>query len=220
MRRPLPLVTLTRLWTNFSFYQRRLAGRVRGVAGNLIVQDTTPGHFAGKIVKAPDYTGPVQGIEGQYIATSPDDLVLTAQSPSLFLHTGTGNDAISALSGTNILDGGTGSNFLVGGSDSDTFFVDDRGASADLWDTITNFHPGDAVTVWGVTPQDFNLAWVDGQGAAFYTGLTLHATAAGKPTASLTLAGFASGDTTTGKLTISFGTDSGSGSAYMSIQSH
>jgi Ca2+-binding RTX toxin-like protein len=190
------------------------------VAGSLIVQDTTPGHSAGQIVTVPDYTGPVAGIEGQYISTSPDNLVLTAQSPSLFLHTGSGDDAISALSGSNVLDGGTGSNFLVGGSGNDTFFVDDRGAKADIWDSIVNFHAGDSVTVWGVTPQDFNLAWVNGQGAAPYTGLTLHATEAGKSTASLTLAGFTTSDMTTGKLTISYGTDAGSGSPYMSIVAH
>ena len=96
-------------------------------------------------------------------------------------------DAIAANSGINVLDGGTGSNFLTGGSGTDTFFVDDRGPTADIWSTVNGFHAGDAATIWGVTPQDFGLTWVDGQGAAGYTGLTLHATASGKPTASLTL---------------------------------
>jgi hypothetical protein len=55
---------------------------------------------------------------------------------------------------------------------------------------------------------------MDGQGAAGYTGLTLHATAAGEPTASLTLVGFTSTDLNDGKLTVSFGV---AGSAYMYV---
>jgi hypothetical protein len=99
----------------------------------------------------------------------------------------------------------------------DTFFVDDRAATADIWSTVAGFHAGDAATIWGVTQQDFTLAFVDGQGAAGFTGLTLHATASGKPTASLTLAGYSQADTANGRLSVSFGTDPASGSAFMFI---
>jgi Ca2+-binding RTX toxin-like protein len=126
-------------------------------------------------------------------------------------------DAIAVVSGTNVLDGSTGSNFLVGGSGTDTFFVDDRGPLSDIWSTVSGFHAGDAATIWGVTPQDFALSWVDGQGASGYTGLTLHATAPGKPNASLTLAGYTSADLGNGRLSVSFGTDPASRSAYMFI---
>lgn len=95
--------------------------------------------------------------------------------------------------------------FLVGGDGSDTFFVDDRAATAAIWSTVVGFHRDDSATVWGVTPQDFKLDWADGQGAAGYTGLTLHATAANKPTASLTLAGFNTGDLTNGRLSVAYG---------------
>jgi hypothetical protein len=61
---------------------------------------------------------------------------------------------------------------------------------------------------------------MDGQGAAGFTGLTLHATAAGKPTASLTLAGFTSSDLSNGRLSVSFGTDPASGSAYLYVHSN
>jgi hypothetical protein len=80
--------------------------------------------------------------------------------------------------------------------------------TVDIWSTVNGFHKGDAATIWGVTPQDFNLSWVDGQGATGFTGLTLHATASGQPTASLTFAGY---------LSVSFGTDPASGSAYMYV---
>ena len=123
-----------------------------------------------------------------------------------------------------MLDGSTGSNFLTGGSGDDTFFVDDRGPTCAIWDTVNTFHSGDAATIWGVTPSDFTLSWVDGQGAAGHTGLTLHATAAGVPTASLTLAGLTSADLTDGKLTLSYGTTAASGgvagSTYMYVHAN
>jgi hypothetical protein len=86
---------------------------------------------------------------------------------------------------------------------------------------LVNFHAGDDVTVWGVTSQDFKFDWVDNQGATGFTGLTMHATAAGNPTASLTLAGYSSDDLHNGRLSVSFGhTDDqpgAPGSSYMVI---
>jgi Ca2+-binding RTX toxin-like protein len=163
------------------------------------------------------YTGPVHDLEHEYVSITHDSLNITCATPDWFIHSGSGDDAIAVSSGTNVLDGGTGSNFLTGGSGTDTFFVDDRGATADIWSTVVGFHAGDAATIWGVTPQDFGLAWVDGQGAAGFTGLTLHATASGMPTASLTLAGYSQADLGNGRLSVSFGTDPASGSAYMSV---
>jgi hypothetical protein len=162
---------------------------------------------------AASYTGPVSGVLNHYINATTDGLNVSASTPDWFIHSGSGNDAIAASSGTNVLDGGTGSNFLTGGTGDDTFFVDDRGPTSDIWDTVNNFHAGDAATIWGVTPSDFNLAWVDGQGAAGYTGLTLHATAVGVPTASLTLAGLTTTDITDGRLSVSYGASGGN--AYM-----
>jgi serralysin len=161
------------------------------------------------------YSGPVSGLEKEYIDVTSDNLNISVSTPNWFIHSGSGNDAIAANSGTNVLDGGTGSNFLTGGSGTDTFFVDDRGATADIWSTVSGFHAGDAATIWGVTPQDFSVTWMDGQGAAGFTGLTLHTTASGQPTASLTLAGYTSADLSDGRLSVSFGTVGGS--AYMYV---
>jgi hypothetical protein len=163
------------------------------------------------------YPGPVAGLQHQYINTTSDGINITASSPNWFIHSGSGEDAIAVSSGTNVLDGGTGSNFLTGGSGTDTFFVDDRAATADIWSTVVGFHAGDAATIWGVTPQDFGLNFVDGQGAAGFTGLTLHATAAGKPTASLTLTGYSQADLNNGRLTVQFGTEPVSGSSFMFV---
>jgi Ca2+-binding RTX toxin-like protein len=179
----------------------------------LLVQDTTLNQALTPSIEA--YTGPVAGIQHQYINTGADSFNITAATPNWFIHSGSGNDAIAVSSGTNVLDGGAGSNFLTGGSGADTFFVDDRGPTADIWSTVNNFHAGDAATIWGVTPQDHSLDWVDGQGAAGYTGLTLHATAPGLPTASLTLVGFTQSDLHDGRLSVSFG--SSNGSSYMYV---
>ena len=181
----------------------------------LVIGDVTTGQPVTAIGQP--YTGPVSDLQQQYINVTTDNLNVIATTPNWFIYSGGGEDAIAASSGTNVLDGGIGSNFLTGGSGADTFFVDDRGPTADLWSTVGGFHTGDAATIWGITPQDFRLNLVDGQGAAGFTGLTLHATASGKPTASLTLAGFTQADMTNGRLSVSFGTDTASGSAFMFI---
>jgi hypothetical protein len=191
---------------------------------NFMIADTTTGGVSSSAGTA--YTGPVAGLQNEFITTTSDNLAITATAPNSFIHSGSGEDAIdvSHANGNNVLDGSTGSNFLVGGTGSDTFFVDDRGPSSDIWSTVSNFHSGDAATLWGITPGDFSLSWVDGQGAAGFTGLTLHATAPGAPTASLTLAGFSSADLSDGKLTVSFGMTSATGgvpgSSYMYVHAN
>ena len=180
--------------------------------------DTTTGQLLFTDVQP--YVGPVSGLQKEYVIITNDSINVAVTTDNWFIHTGSGDDAIAVSSGINVLDGGTGSNFLTGGSGSDTFFVDDRVATADIWSTVVGFHAGDAATIWGVTPHDFGLAWVDGQGAAGFTGLTLHGTAAGRPTASLTLAGYSQADLSNGRLSVTFGTDPASGSAYIFVHSN
>ena len=163
------------------------------------------------------YTGPVRGLDHEYIGITSHNLNIGVSNDNWFVHSGGGDDAIAVHGGTNVLDGGTGSNFLTGGTGRDTFFVDDRSASADIWSTVVNFHASDDATIWGITAKDFNIAWVNGQGAAGFTGLTLHATAAGQPTASLTLAGFTTADLSSARVSVTFGTDAASGSPYMNV---
>jgi Ca2+-binding RTX toxin-like protein len=118
-----------------------------------------------------------------------------------------------------VLDGSTGSNFLVGGSGDDTFFVDDRSPSADIWSTVANFHSGDAATVFGITPSGFDTSWVNSQGALGYTGLTLHVTAPNQPTASLTLVGYSTADLSNGQISTSWGTES-DGTPYLYVHAN
>ena len=163
------------------------------------------------------YAGPVAGLEREMILLTPENLTIALAGPNWFVHSGSGDDAIAAFGGTNVLDGGTGSNFLTGGSGADTFFVDARGATAPIWSTVNGFSTGDAATLWGVSESSFDLNWFDGQGAPDFTGLTLHATAVGRPTASLTLPGFTNAQRTGGGLTVLFGHDPGSDSDYMFV---
>ena len=191
-------------------------------AGNFTIHDETSGQV---YQSAGDpYAGPVAGLASQVIISTSDNINIVAEVPNVFIHTGSGNDAldVSAVNGNNVLDGSTGSNFMVGGVGKDTFVVDDRSATTDIWSTLSKFHSGDAVTVFGLTQADFNLNWVDGQGAAGNTGLTLHATAAGKPIASFTLVGYTTADLTNGMLNVSFGKTADAtnlpGSNYMEVQ--
>ena len=183
------------------------------ILGGLDVMDMTKGQRVA--ATGQPYTGPVSGLQDEYINITSDNLNINVSTPNWFIHSGSGTDAIAVSGGVNVLDGGTGSNFLTGGTGTDTFFVDDRAAAADIWSTVAGFHAGDSATIWGVTPQGFGLTFADGKGAAGFTGLTLHAKASGKPTASLTLTGFSQADVTSGRLSVLFGTDSASGSAYM-----
>jgi hypothetical protein len=152
---------------------------------------------------------------------------VTALVPNTFIHAGSGEDAVdvSHVGGTNVLDGAGGSHFMVGGtgpSSFDTFFVEDSTfsqSSSDIWSTVVNFHAGDAATTFGVTQAGFTTAWVDGQGAAGYTGLTLHVTAPGVPTVSLTLSGYTTAALTNGTLTTSYGTEN-DGTPYLYIHAN
>jgi hypothetical protein len=169
------------------------------------------------------YTGPVSGLNWQYMNLSPSNLNVVANVPNAFIHSGAGEDAlnVSVASGNNVLDGSTGSNFLVGGAGQDTFFLDDRGPAAALWDTLVNFHSGDSATVWGLTANDFQVQTADGQGAGGFAGLTFHFTGGNQPTASLTLTGYNSGSLSNGQLSMSYGRTGDlpglPGSDYLSI---
>ncbi len=183
----------------------------------LAAVDTTAGRPVA--AKGQPYTGPVGSVQRQYINITPDNLNVSVSTPNWFIHTGGGQDAIAVSSGNNVVDGGAGSNFLTGGSGRDVFFVDERGATATTWRPAANFHAADAVTLWGVSQSGFQINWLDGAGAAGATGLTLVAQAAGRPEVLLTLPGFTRADLT-GRLGVSFGTDAGSGSAYMNIRAN
>lgn len=171
------------------------------------------------------YAGPVPGLDRQLILVGPNNVNITAAVPNVFIHSGSGTDAIdvSRANGNNVLDGSTGSSFLTGGTGTDTFFLDDRNPASDTYSTVVNFHAGDNITILGINPADFRLATLDNQGAASAKGLAYTFSAPGKPNATVVLAGFSNADLANGRLTTSYGSNPatpgvpGSGGAYFNI---
>ncbi len=166
------------------------------------------------------YNGPVSGLQDEYVDVSSDNLDVTASHDNWFIKTGSGTDVITVHGGTNVLDGGTGSNFLVGGTGadggSDTFFFDGR-QTTPTWDTIVNFHPGDAVTLWGYVPGQNVLGWAASEGATGYQGATIHAAFAGPGTpvnGSVTFASISLADAQA-KFSVSSGTEAGLSYLYI-----
>ncbi len=164
------------------------------------------------------YTGPVSYLNNQYVWTGPGGVAIAAHSANVFLHGGTADDALTAVAGSNVLDGGQGSNFLTGatGADggTDTFYVDGRSGGT-TWSTINNFHHGDVITLWGFTAGSSTGFDTASGKAAFvtdgvtgYQGATIHSELGGAGTgvnASLTIAGLSVADAAS-KLSVSTGT--------------
>jgi len=121
----------------------------------------------------PDY------LQWSYIWNSSDGVSLATSAPNVFLHGGSGQDSLQVVSGHNVLDGGTGSNFMTGGTGYDTFFTDARGTAV-VWNTLRNFHAGDAATLWGFVPGVSSYHWDAAvAGASGSTGATLRANIVG-----------------------------------------
>ncbi len=114
-------------------------------------------------------------IHSQYIYAGSDAMAASTSAANVFIHTGSGDDAIQVSSGQNVLDGGLGSNFLTGGTGTDTFFTDARNPGV-VWNTIRGFHAGDAATLWGFDVKVSSYHWDSSvSGAAGSQGATLRA---------------------------------------------
>ena len=166
------------------------------------------------------YAGPVAFLQRQFIWSGTNGIVVSASTSDVFLHGGSGDDALAVQDGHNVLDGGAGSNFLVGGTGAgggtDTFFVDGRGGG-NTWSTIVNFHHGDTLNLWGFQPGTSTVPWTANDGTAGYTGATIHSELAGAGmgvNASATFAGLTMDDVQN-KLTVSTGTVAGL--SYLSV---
>ncbi len=186
--------------------------------GNFLYTDLTTGMSGTATGDA--YTGPVAGLTQQYIWASSDGVAVAATVGNVFLHGGSGDDALAVSSGSNVLDGGGGSNFLTGatGADggSDTFFVDGRGGGT-TWSTAVNFHHGDAVTVFGFQDGISTRPWSALDGAVGYQGATIHSELGGAGTGvndSITFAGVSLADAQA-KFTTSTGTVGGA--SYLQV---
>lgn len=192
--------------------------------GNFTVADETTGQQS--YASGSAYSGPVQGLTDQFILVTPDNLNITSHVAGSFIHSGAGNDAIdvSKAGGNNILDGSTGSNFLTGGTGDDTFYLDDRALTSDVFSTVVGFHSGDNVSTFGVNATDFKINMLDNQGAVGSKGLDYAFTEAGHPNANVVIAGYTVADLSNGRLTATFGTTPDTpglpGSQYLNIHAN
>lgn len=160
----------------------------------------TPGALVSGDDDGAAYAGPVNYLQHEYVWGGHGGRAIASTVANVFIHGGDGDDAISATSGSNVLDGGAGSNFLTGGhgddGGTDTFFADTRGGQT-VWDTVVNFHHGDAVTIWGFKAGTTAVTWGENEGAEGFKGATLHAEIDGAGTgvnASVTFAGMSLAD--------------------------
>lgn len=119
------------------------------------------------------YAGPVSHVERQFIGDRGGQVVFGTKGSDFIKMTG-GANAVNGGVGDDVLDGGVGSNFLTGGIGNDIFFLDGRGGGV-TWSTITDWEPGEQLSLWGWRPGISKATWVDFDGAEGYQGLTLHA---------------------------------------------
>ena len=134
---------------------------------------------SGVLAMDPASAGGPGYLQWQYIYSGSDNLALATQTPNVFIHSGSGFDAIQVTSGNNVLDGGLGSNFLTGGTGTDTFFTDARNPGV-VWNTLRNFHAADAATLWGFTAGVSSYRWEPTvAGAPGSEGATLRANIVG-----------------------------------------
>ena len=147
--------------------------------GALVAYQDASTNQGGVLAMAPAAAGGPAYLQWQYIYGGSDNLALSTQAPNVFIHSGSGYDAIQVASGNNVLDGGLGSNFLTGGTGTDTFFTDARNPGV-VWNTLRNFHAGDAATLWGFTAGVSSYRWEPTvTGAPGSEGATLRANIVG-----------------------------------------
>ena len=117
------------------------------------------------------YSGPVAGLQRQYLGTSASEIV-AGTAGNDFMNLLGGDDAANGGQGNDVLDGGTGSNFLSGGGGTDVFFSDGRGGTV-TWSTITDWQPGEQLSIWGWHPGVSRVSWSESAGATGYKGVTM-----------------------------------------------
>ncbi len=138
------------------------------------------------------YTGSA-GLSNQMTWSSADSVAIAANGGSSDIVGGSASDGLQALGGVNVLDGEGGSNFFVGGTGAgsqDYFYMDGRAGAT--WDTIVNFHSGDQAVLYGFNVGVSTLVVTPSDGAAGYTGVTIHSELNGAGTGfngSITFAG-------------------------------
>ena len=101
-----------------------------------------------------------QPLTNQYVSLTSDNLNVASLVPNTHIQTGSGSDLVFLYGGgDNVVDAGSGSNTIFGGSGKDGFLILGNNAGSSVFDVINNFHPGDVMTIYGVTPGSFSSTY-------------------------------------------------------------
>ena len=142
------------------------------------------------------YQGAISNLNTQFLYDGDTPLAIVAQQAGMLISSQAQATAIQLQGGVNVLDMQQGSSFLVSGSGTDTFLLHADQPQV-TWNTISNFHTGDSLIIYGFAAGTSARWWDASAGAANYTGATLRLDLDGNGTidSSLTFAGKTTTDT-------------------------
>ncbi len=118
------------------------------------------------------YAGAIGNVNTQFLYDGDTTLAIVAQQSGMLISSQAQATAVQLQGGVNVLDMQKGSSFVVSGTGTDTFLLHADQALA-TWNTISNFHTGDTVIVYGFNVATSARWWVPSAGAIGYTGATL-----------------------------------------------
>jgi hypothetical protein len=123
----------------------------------------------------------IAGISAEYIYTGTHSMAFMAPAGVNWeFGGGSAFTQLSTVSGNNIFIASSGGSYMLGGSGNDVFDIPDANLTgAAVWDSVTNFHPGDSLSLAGLAGAGWNYSWTDSYGSASDPALTLKATSTG-----------------------------------------
>ena len=147
-------------------------------------------------LEAQQYQGAISNLNTQFLYDGDTPLAIVAQQPGILVSSLAQATAVQLQGGVNVLDMEQGSSFIVSGSGTDTILLHANQAAV-TWNTVSNFHSGDSIVIYGFTAGTSTQSWDANAGAPNYTGATLRLDIDGNGTtdSSLTFAGKTTIDT-------------------------
>ena len=160
------------------------------------------------------YQGAIGNLNTQFLYDGDTPLAIVAQQDGMLISSQAQATAVQLQGGLNVLSIEQGSSFLVSGTGADTFLLHADQAQI-TWNTISNFHTGDSVILYGFDRSTSARWWDANAGATNYTGATLRLDLDGNGSidSSLTFAGKTTSDTAQ----YQFQTGAVGGANYLSI---
>lgn len=161
------------------------------------------------------YAGAIDNLSTQFLYDGATTLAIVAQQSGILISSAAAAaTAVQLQGGVNVLDMQHGSSFIVSGTGTDTFLLHADQAMT-TWNTVSYFHTGDSIIVYGFTAGTSARWWDPTAGAVGYTGATLRFDVDGNGSidSSLTFAGKTMSDTAH----YQFQTGTVGGSGFLSI---